>query len=665
MYYPDEPEPAPLPQKRDGYGRFILYIFAYITIALMTIMLLVLGGAAAVIVTYSRDLPYLDPQLLHFPRTSVIYDMNDRELIRLHGEINCTPVQLQDIPEHVREAFIAIEDDRFYNHNGVNYLSLVRAAHINFRAGYILQGGSTITQQLVRMAYLSPEQTLKRKIQEILLAIRLEEIYSKNKILELYLNRVYFGSGAYGVEAATLTYFGKSISETNLSEAAMLAGIANSPNRNNPFNSTENALVRMNTVLNRMYRLGLLTNRETREAKQQKPEPAKPQNRDQLPYPYFLDYAVHHELIRILASENLYGGRREAYEALYNSGLKIYTTLDTSLQKKLEKIVNTSSYYPETIYLNMKSLLKDVKSNKGRIPAGYPGYYKDKKKGIPQPQAAVVVADPVTGIVPALVGGREYKKGRNEVLRYLSLRQPGSAMKPLVAFAPAINEGLVDEHSYLQDSAYTINNWTPQNWDYRHWGTISVRDALIYSRNVPAVKLFEELGFSRGTSYAEKMGITTFSDADRYSPAVVLGGVSGVKAWDMAQAYAVLANGGLKQPFYVIRRIEDNNGKTIYEYEEPAERVLKRETAEIITDILEETHRLFLGNQLFTDRPISAKTGTTDQNRDAYLAAYTNNTVVVLWMGYDYLWMGDIPRGHEYSLPLTKEILQETIAASE
>lgn len=618
------------------------------------------GGLTGFILVYSTDIPSLDPRLFNFKETTIVYDEAGMELARLHGEENRIFVPLDFIPEHVKQAFIAIEDDRFYQHRGFNPAGIIRAAHINYTEGSIRQGASTITQQLIRTVYLTNERTIKRKLHEVILAIKMEQWYSKERILELYLNSIYFGNGAYGVEAASETYFGKSVSELSIAEGAMLAGMANSPNNNNPFRSYENAILRKNTVIDRMYRLGFISLREARETREPDLIVLNTPPEAAYPFPYFLDYALHHELITILSSPSLFSNREYAYQALYTLGLRIHTTVNQEIQDKAEAILNDSSNYPATHYIDMNKFIQDYRKNSNRIPAGFPGNYTDAD-GVPQPQAAVVLCNPKNGEIIAMAGGREHRRGTNEVLRYLSLRQPGSAIKPLIVFAPALETGLVDETSYLPDNPVTIGDWTPNNWDYRYWGNISLRDALVYSRNIPAVTLLHELSVPIGIEYAEKMGISTFSRRDMHSPAVALGGVSGVRVLDMAQAYAVLANNGRKQPLHTIRKIEDTAGNIIYEYEKEPEQILSRQTVNIINDILEETHRVFIGNKILSDRPVSAKTGTTDDNRDAYLAAYTADLVAVLWMGYDYKKMGRIPAGHEYSCRIVRSIMEKAI----
>jgi len=369
-------------------------------IILIIFLLLVIGGGAtaAVVYNYINEAPPFDVSKLATLETSYLYDGNGTEITRLHEEQNRIVVSLEEIPLHVQEAFIAIEDERFMEHFGFDIIGSLRAAYANLRAGDIVQGATTITQEVTQHAFLSTETSYKRKIQEIWLAIEMERRYSKEEILELYLNRMYFGNGAYGVETAAQTYFGKSIGELTLAEGAMLAGAMRWPNNYNPFDNREAAKERMSLVLENMLRLEYISEAEYRQAMQGPSYYAEPRN-PEYPYPHFVDYVVHDELIDILREIPSIGSKEAAYKAIYTGGLRIYTTLDPHLQRHVEEVLAREDLYPTTIYVDIPA----AREVAAELPSGQDlsraqlEELIDEEKGLPQPQAAIVVADPTTG----------------------------------------------------------------------------------------------------------------------------------------------------------------------------------------------------------------------------------------------------------------------------
>lgn len=652
-------------KKQSRVGAIIKGVFLFIFIVFM-----IAGGAtAAVVVNYVNGAPPFDPARLATVETSYIYDSNGEEIAALHQEQNRIFVGLNKIPEHVQQAFIAIEDERFYSHFGFDVIGSMRAAYANFKAGKIVQGASTITQQLAQNAFLTTETSYKRKIQEIWLAIQLERSYGKEEILELYLNRIYFGNGAYGVEAAAQTYFDKNVGELTVAEAAMLAGAVRSPNFYNPLNNEAEAEGRMRLVLSSMKRLEIITEYEYGQALLQDityaelPDPG-------YPYPHFVDYVLHHELIQILSAMPSIGSIEEAYRAIYTGGLRIYTTLDPPMQSHVEEVLSRADLYPSTIYVNMPRVREAV----SKLPAGRDLTRAqllelvDKEGGVPQPQAAIVVADPSTGRIRALGGGRDYRKKLDEVLRFITLRQPGSAIKPIITYAPAFEEGtLAGAGSPLNDSPFTgPQGWKPKNFDNRFRGMISAREALYFSYNVPAVRAFQALGTRVGVGYAERMGISTISPSEIDNLALTLGGFTyGVSAVDMAQAYSVLANDGVRVDLYTIEKIEDRNGVILFDQRIKPRQVLSSQAAFIVNDILQDFVRKYLGRALQIDRPVAAKTGTTENWKDVYLVAYTPNLVASFWMGYDEPKMGGIQQGWRYSTAFLREVFLEAFKTLE
>ena len=635
-------------------------------IILIVLLLFLITGAvtATVLLNYINEAPPLDPTRLETNQTSYLYDINGEEITPLHGDQHRVMVSLEEVPEHVQQAFIAIEDERFYEHFGFDITGSIRAAYINLKAGSIVQGASTISQQLVQNAFLTTETSYKRKIQEIWLAIQLENIHSKDEIMELYLNRIYFGNTAYGIEAAAQTYFGKSVTDLSVAEAAILAGAVRSPNYYNPIDNLAAAEERMQNVLANMVRLEFISEALYEQILKRRLHYAEPRSTD-FPYPYFVDYVVHTELIKILTAIPSIGTREEAYRAIYNGGLHVYTTLEPSIQNHVESVLKQADLYPTTIYVDITKVREAISTlppDEG-LSRSQLEEFIDEENGIPQPQAAVVVADPVTGQIQALVGGREYRKGADEVLRFISLRQPGSAIKPIITYGPAFEEGtLAGAGSTLDDSPYIgpLGNWFPENFDYQFRGMIPARRALIYSYNLPAVRAFEALGTRTGVAYAEKMGISTITPEELDNLSLTLGGFHlGVTAVDMAQAYSVLANLGLKVDLHTIERIIDRQGNTLYEFKAEPEKVLSPQAAFLVNDILQEFVTAYLGRELRIDRQVAAKTGTTNDWRDVYLVAYTPNLVASFWMGYDEPRMGSIEQGWRYSTKILREVFLE------
>lgn len=622
---------------------FLLLLFFFV---------LFCAGALTIVFSYVRGAPGFNKGVLQPPVTSYIYDCQGKEITRLYDEQNRIEVPLEKIPVHVQKAFISIEDERFEKHFGVDLMAILRAFVSNLRRGTPTgQGASTITQQVVKNAFLTQEKTFSRKIQEAWLAIKMERQYSKDEILEIYLNQCYFAHGAYGVETASNIYFGKSVDELTIAEGALLAGIPRSPNYYSPYINLESAQQRQSLVLTKMHELGHISRQEMAAAKKEEIVLSELSSRE-YPHPYFVDYVLHHELVNILVSLPQYKTREEAYEAIYNAGLKVYTTLDTDAQSTVEEILNDERLYPQNIRVDMgmmKKFMQDKDFN------SYPQEVFTAE-GILQPQTGAVVAHPVTGEILALVGGREYS-GNNQDLRFLSRRLPGSAIKPIVSYAPAMEEKMITPGTIVDDAPFIRGNWAPENFDNRFWGLMTVREALVWSRNVPAVRVFEQVTPQVGLEYAKKMGLTTLEDDD-YNLAASLGGLTqGVTLLDMAEAYAVLANKGIRTSLHTVKQITDRKGNTLYEHHSKPEPVLSEQTAFLLTDVLKDVVRRGTAGRLRAGRPVAAKTGTTNNNRDAYLVAYTPDLVVSFWIGHDIAKLGNVRGGSGTTITYMQALL--------
>jgi penicillin-binding protein 1A len=369
-------------------------------------------------------------------------------------------------------------------------------------------------------------------------------------------------------------------------------------------------------------------------------------------------------LIRILSAIPVIGSRNEAYQAIYTGGLRVYTTIEPSLQEHVEAVLARTDLYPSTIYVDMPRVREAV----SELPTGRDLTRAQLQElileegGVAQPQAAIVVADPVTGRIKALGGGRDYRKKVDENLRFTTLRQPGSAIKPIITYAPALNEGvLAGGGSTLDDSPFTgPQGWQPKNFDNRFRGMISAREALFYSYNVPAVRAFQALTPRVGVMYAQQMGITTFVPEEIDNLSLTLGGFThGVSAIEMAQAYSVLANNGVKVDLHTVEKIVDRNGVVIYEQRVDPKQIISPQAAFIVNDILQDFVRKYLGRALQIDRAVAAKTGTTENWKDVYLVAYTPNLVASFWMGFDEPKMGGIQQGWRYSTAFLREVFLE------
>jgi len=528
------------------------------------------------------------------PASSHIYDSAGNEIAIIHATENRVPVKIEQIPVNLQNAFVAIEDNRFYEHNGVDPRGLMRAVYTNVIRQEIAEGGSTITQQLAKNAYLTQDRTFKRKIQEIFLALQLEKQYTKQEILELYLNQIYFGQGAYGVQAAAKTYFGKNVEDLNLSECAMLAGIPKSPNYYSPFNNLNAAIARRNTVLDQMITYGYISFNEANAAKSSELVLAPPnmpeKHKDAM---YFIEYVT-----QLLVDR--YGA-----DAVYKEGLKVYTTIDLDMQRMAEEALLT--YLPED--------------------------YTDAN-GIVQPQGAIVAIEPKTGYIRAMVGGR----GTDQFNRAtMAERQPGSAFKPFV-FIAGLENGYTPD-TVIEDSPINIDGWRPQNDSRRFSGNVTLRTVATFSMNVPTVKMAQALGMDKAIYYAQEMGISTFvldGDPNDANLATALGGLTrGVTPLEIASAYGTFANSGVHVPHVAITKVLDRNGNIIHEVVPEGRQVVSPEGAADLTSMLEDVITRGTGKGAAIGRPAAGKTGTTSNYNDAWFVGYTPDLVASVWIGND------------------------------
>ncbi len=559
---------------------------------------------------YGRDLIALTKKANFERKRAILVLANDGQTVLAnYGETEGTRVNVRDLPPYVKNAVIAIEDRRFYYHFGVDPIGLARAAYINWKTGKVVQGGSTLTQQLAKNLFLKPERTMKRKIQEALLALWLETKYSKDEILNAYLNRVYFGAGAYGIDAASHVYFGKSAKELTLEESAMLAGLLKAPSRLSPENSRDRAIDRMNLVLSAMDDVGFLEEKE--EVKGSRPVPSrKPISlRDTVTGSrYFADWVVD-----------------QANEIVGESGadLTIVTTLDAKLQRAAQDAVEAS----------------------------VAKFFENAKK---PPQAAVVVMER-SGAVAAMVGGRDYRASQfNRATQ--AMRQPGSSFKVFVYLA-ALEQGRLPG-DLVDDSPIQLGNYMPTNHDGQYHGPVPLTGAFAMSLNTAAVRLASEVGIDAVIDTARRAGITD-PLVPNYSLAL---GASEVTVLEMTSAYTTIANMGRQTKAYGIISIRDGSGEVLFRHEsEPVAQVLdSAATARLIAMMQEVVYR-GTGGRAYPGFPVAGKTGTSQNYRDTWFIGLSSNYVASVWMGND----DNAPMYKQYGGNAPADAFRQIIAAAE
>lgn len=552
--------------------------------------------------------------------SSQVFDSHGRLITTLHSDQNRLPIDINKVPQNLQNAFIAAEDNRFYEHIGIDPIGIFRAIFANLTNRGIAQGGSTITQQLAKNAFLSQEQTLKRKIQEAMLALEIEHKYSKKEILEMYMNQIYFGQGAYGIQTAAKTYFNKDVNELTLTQCAMLAGLPKSPNYYSPFNNLNEAKKRKNVVLDQMVKYGYVSAAEAEDAKNQDLGLSKShQSKEADEYASFIDYV----------SQQV--AKKYGDDALYKEGLKIYTTMDVDKQHAAVRA--------------MRNL---------------PNNYTDEN-GLTQPQAAIVSIDPKTGHILAMVGGR----GQDSFNRAsMAVRQPGSAFKPFV-YLTALQHDMTPDTT-MDDQPVTYGSWSPKNAGGSYSGTMTLSDALAHSVNTIAVQLADRVGTKNIIANAKKMGITTL-DAKDDNLAMALGGLTkGVTPLEMASAYGTFANKGVHVKPTAIVKILDRNGNVLedastLEKEETKTRVMSEREAYEMTTMLEGVIDHGTGTAAAIGRPAAGKTGTTDDNKDAWFVGYTPDIVTAVWIGDD---TGSHSLGEIYGGTIPAEIWKDYMSSA-
>ncbi len=548
---------------------------------------LVIAFFACIIWIFASCPDLSEEKIADISQTLTVYDRNGNVSASFNTGQNRKKISLDKIPEHVKNALIASEDVRFYSHCGIDIRRIFGAAINDIKSGSLKEGASTLTQQLIKNSHLTGKKSFVRKAHEALLALQLERNFSKDEIMEMYLNYVYFGKGAYGIETASQAYFGKSATELTLDEGATLIGLLKAPNKYAPHVNMEKAVYRRNSVLEKMCRYGYITEDEKNEYSLKSIDTV--QSEEKVDYGYYTDYVLEEgaKLLSVSVSDFM------------GSGYSVYTSLDSSLQESLQEI-----------FLNGEN-----------FPSG-------------EVQGAAVVIDNESGGITAAVGGREHE-GMRLYNRASAKRQPGSTVKPLLVYAPAFESGSITPTTMLDDYRKDFDGYSPSNFRDKYYGRITVRDALTLSLNVPAVELLQKNGIEYSKSVAEKLGVKFHKD-DRYL-AIALGGMKyGISPVNLASSYRALAMGGKYTSPWCIEKICDGEGNILYLHEKEETVAVKESTAYLLTDILCGVKN---GKLKALGYPVACKTGTVGYEdcgySDAWSVSYSSKNTVCVWMGYD------------------------------
>lgn len=593
---------------------FSLYRFLRFVILSLLLIILV-GGSVALGTAYAwvkSARPLNVDALFDLNQTTYIVDKNDKLIDKLHENENRTMVTIDKIPQDLQDAFIAIEDKRFKKHNGVDPYRILGALKADLKKGGLSQGGSTITQQLIKNIYLTPDKKWKRKVVEMYYALQLERRFTKDQILEAYLNTIALGHNVAGVKAAALYYFGKELDQLTLAECATIAGITRYPSVYSPYLNFAKSTERKELILNEMLLQGFITQEEHDTAMKQKIVLAKVQK--EVETTYFSDMIIND--VTDTLQEKLGLSKEEAEIKLYNGGLKIIATIDTDMQNMVEETFKNTKLFPES---------------------------KEDDNGILQPEAAVIIIENGTGEIKAVLGGRseKVKRGLNRATQ--SLRQPGSTIKPLAVYTPALDNGYT-LGTVIDDAPVAFGNYKPKNYSGDFKGLTAVREAIKHSVNVIAVKIVQDIGVERSMEYLKKFGITTMVTRtdnkitnDEGLAQLALGGVTkGVKPIEMAAAYSVFPNKGIYIKPISFTKILDKDGNVIFENKPEKSKVISEQVAYLMVDIMKGVIQGGTGgNAALSKMPVAGKTGTTTKNVDAWFTGYSPYYTTSVWIGHD------------------------------
>ncbi|XJZ28083.1 transglycosylase domain-containing protein [Bacillota bacterium Lsc_1132] len=570
----------------------------HMTQILILFVLLIVLGLFGVLHTFANNVD-ISTLTIELPQATVFYDKNGKVASKVSANKN-EGVSIKQVPLNMQHAVVAIEDRRFYEHHGIDFIGIARAMYRNLIAGGAVEGGSTITQQLAKNVFLNPQKTYKRKFDEILIARKIEKKYTKQEIMQMYLNQIYFGDGAWGIKKAAQKYFGKDVKALTLSESAVLAGLIKAPSALNPYNHMEKAKQRRDVVLAAMKSQGFITEQQLKKAKNEQivlhdkgGDPFRGK------YPYYVDQVLQEAIDEYGLSQ----------DDLLTGGYRIYTELDQTMQAAAEKTYQNDALFP-----------------------------KGSDRFV---QSGAVLEDPKTGGIRAIVGGRgdHTFRGYNRASQLKA--QPGSSFKPIAVYTPALEQGwkLTD---MLQDKPMRFGDYEPSNYNQQYSGEVPMYQAVMESKNVPAVWLLNEIGLEKGLDTSKRFGIP-LEKGDR-NLSIALGGLEkGVSPVNMAEAFAVFPNQGIRVKSHVIRKIVDADGNIVAQWKEKKQKVTTKSVADNMTSMLLGVVKYGTGKGAqIPGREVAGKTGSTQVPiqgingvKDQWFVGYTPQLVGAVWVGYD------------------------------
>ena len=614
-------------QKKHGFFWFIIKLQIVLMIALVLgVFVYSYGGYAKQIEEFQKLAIELvaDSEMATFvpSQTSTIYDADGEVISYIKGEKESAYVKYEDIPALFVTAMVSIEDKRFYQHEGVDVWALARSAKAILESGKLSQGGSTITMQLARNIYLTTEKSWERKVKEIFIALELEKVYSKNKIMEFYLNNIYFANGYYGIQAASRGYFSSELKDLSLSQIAFLCAIPNSPSYYDPMVNYDNTIARRNRILENMYDDGKISNSQYWDAVNERIE-LQVSKGSTSQHNNYVDTYVYYCATRTLMQ--MRGFEFQEYFSSEQEEKEYYREYD-ALYTECQKEIYEEGYQIYTsIEMDKQELLQAT------VDEVLEGYTDVKEDGVYNMQGAAVCIDNDTGHVVAIVGGREQNVGVYTLNRaYQSHRQPGSAIKPLIVYTPFLERGNNPDTILIDEE---IEGGPKSSYYY---GAVNVRFAVEKSLNSVAWKVYEDLTPGVGLQYLKKMHFSQIKDTDMVTPTALGGFTEGTSALEMAAGYATIQNDGIyREPSCIVKLI-DGNANTVYRADESGVKIYGETAARMMTDILQTAIATGTGKDAcLEDIPCAGKTGTTNENKDGWFVGYTRYYTTSVWVGCD------------------------------
>ena len=646
-------------QNKRSENKLIKKIVYFLSVCLFIVLIACVGIGAGMYAAIVQEIEDMNVQELAFARSSIVYctdeNGNAKEIEILSGDGNCIWVESNEIAEVMKEALVAIEDERFYRHGGIDIKRTAGAVfgYIREKLGgsYASYGGSTITQQVIKNITSEKDRTATRKIKEMMRAIALEKQLSKDEILTIYSNVIFLSNNCYGVEAASNRFFGKNASELTLTEAALIAGITQRPSYYNPLKNPENALEKRNTVLLKMYETGKISKEEFEKAVETDLGLHESSfSKDNNVYSYFVD-AVINDVIADMQTEKGYT-ETFAKQQVFSGGLKIYTTMDKDIQKAIEDVFEDSSSFPS---------------------------------GAAKAQAAMVVLDPRNGEIKGMIGGKGTKTDSRGFNRATQMRrQPGSSIKPLSVYGPAFDKKELTPSSILVDEPIKIKDWSPKNSYTGFKGRITVKKAIEISANIPSIKALQKVGVDTSFDYVKNKFHINLNNADRDLSPLALGGLTnGVTVEEMAAAYQAFANGGYYHTPHTYTKVLDSSNKVLLEKKVEKQKIIGEDTSYIMSQMLYGVVNSYSGTgklaKMDNGMSVYGKTGTTNNDYDKWFVGYTPYYVGAVWFGFDQqksirsagitsnisakLWKMTMEKAHEGLSPAEIEMPDDLVRA--